>query len=66
MPLRPVDGVGPADAPAEYLLGLGEFVADLGYCLDGPAPSVCWCALDWFESRLIKPGGTGAALEGSI
>jgi hypothetical protein len=43
IPLSPVDmlGTGPADAPAEYRLGLGEFEADFGYGLDGPAPSVC-------------------------
>jgi hypothetical protein len=43
MPFVPVDilGIGPDDAPAEYLFGFGEFEADLENDLDGPAPSDC-------------------------
>lgn len=65
----PVDmlGIGPADAPAEYLFGLGELEADLANDLDGPAPSdCCGTGAFAFESRRIKPGGAGAAREGSI
>ena len=43
IPFGPPDmGVrGVDEAPAEYLFGLGELELDLGYGLEGPAPSVC-------------------------
>lgn len=70
MPFVPVDilGIGPGDAPAEYLFGFGEFEADLENDLDGPAPSDCCDTGAFaFESRRIRPpGGAGAAREGNM